>query len=256
MPEEPSPQSVLGTELRKVTCNYPILTLVVTCPCRVVPACQLLLLPPTNTGDRCASCNGACLVSEKKTFEVQVEQGMKHGQKIVLRGEAGCTEPGLTPGDVVLVVQQKQHDVFKRIQQANPADLLLEKTISLKEALCGCSFEVQHLDGRTLHIKTKEGQVIKPNSFLSVAEEGMPVHGRPFVKGNLYIRFEVGVACLSLQQAYGSTADPNIAAQSVSPPYRHSLLVQWRPRANSGALFVCWPRFIVLPPCVPCCSLP
>jgi DnaJ family protein A protein 2 len=154
----------------------------------------LRLLHPTCSpppGDRCAGCNGSCLVSEKKTFEVQVEQGMKHGQRIVLRGEAGCTEPGLTPGDVVLVVQQKPHDTFKRIQQANPSDLLLEKTISLKEALCGCSFTVQHLDGRTLHIKTNEGQVIKPNSFMVVQSEGMPVHGRPFVKGNLYVRFEV-----------------------------------------------------------------
>jgi DnaJ family protein A protein 2 len=146
-----------------------------------------------SAGDRCQSCNGACLVSEKKTFEVQVEQGMKHGQRIVLRGEAGCTEPGLTPGDVVLVVQQKPHDTFKRIQQANPADLLLEKNISLKEALCGYSFNVQHLDGRTLHVKTSEGQVIKPGSIMVVQNEGMPVHGRPFVKGNLYVKFEVGV---------------------------------------------------------------
>lgn len=146
-----------------------------------------------SAGDRCQSCNGACLVSEKKTFEVQVEQGMKHGQRIVLRGEAGCTEPGLTPGDVVLVVQQKPHDTFKRIQQANPADLLLEQNISLKEALCGYSFNVQHLDGRTLHVKTIEGQVIKPGSIMVVQNEGMPVHGRPFVKGNLYVKFEVGV---------------------------------------------------------------
>lgn len=159
----------------------------------------LLLLPLwCAAGDRCQSCNGACLVSEKKTFEVQVEQGMKHGQRIVLRGEAGCTEPGLTPGDVVLVVQQKPHEFFKRIQQANPSDLLVEKTISLKEALCGCSFTIQHLDGRSLHIKTKEGQVIKPNSFQVVAGEGMPVHTRPFVKGNLYIKFEVGVVHSSL----------------------------------------------------------
>jgi hypothetical protein len=26
-----------------------------------------------------------------------------------------------------------------------------------------------------------------------VQNEGMPVHGRPFVKGNLYVKFEVGV---------------------------------------------------------------
>lgn len=140
---------------------------------------------------------------------MQVEQGMKHGQRIVLRGEAGCTEPGLTPGDVILVVQQKQHDTFKRIQQANPSDLLVEKTISLKEALCGCSFNVKHLDGRTLHIKTAEGQVIKPNSFMVVTNEGMPVHTRPFVKGNLYIRFEVGVLCCAALHRSGQGNTPS-----------------------------------------------
>ncbi len=37
------------------------------------------------------------------------------GSKIVLRGEAGCSEPGLQPGDVILMVQQKDHDYFKRV---------------------------------------------------------------------------------------------------------------------------------------------
>ena len=45
-------------------------------------------------------------MSEKKTFEVAVEPGARPGQKIVLRGEAGISEPGLEPGDVVLVVAQ------------------------------------------------------------------------------------------------------------------------------------------------------
>jgi DnaJ-class molecular chaperone len=79
----------------------------------------------------------------------------------------------------------------------------MQKSISLREALCGCSFAVRHLDGRTLRVKTQPGQVIKPNSFQVVADEGMPVHGRPFVKGNLYIAFEVsgartaGAGCLA-----------------------------------------------------------
>eukprot|EP00882_Tetradesmus_deserticola_P014985 GHRQ01015951.1.p4 GENE.GHRQ01015951.1~~GHRQ01015951.1.p4 ORF type:complete len:169 (-),score=68.12 GHRQ01015951.1:355-861(-) len=124
---------------------------------------------------------------------------MKHGSKIVLRGEAGCTEPGLQPGDVVLVLQQKEHDTFTRLP--NPADLVFEKHISLREALCGCSFTVKHLDGRTIRISSSPGEVIKPNSFKVVPEEGMPVHTRPFIKGNLYIKFDVSgglavVACM------------------------------------------------------------
>ena len=38
---------------------------------------------------------------------------------------------------------------------------------------------------------TLPGEVIKPDSWKCINEEGMPVHGRPFEKGNLYIRFSV-----------------------------------------------------------------
>ena len=63
--------------------------------------------------------------------------------------------------------------------------------ISLTEALCGTSFYVQHLDGRVLEVLTHQGEVIKPDSWKCINEEGMPVHGRPYEKGNLYIRFSV-----------------------------------------------------------------
>jgi DnaJ family protein A protein 2 len=157
--------------------------------------CLALLTRRLPAGDRCTSCSGSCLVSEKKTFEVGIEPGMKQNSKIVLRGEAGCTEPGLQPGDVVLVLQQKEHDTFTRLP--NPADLIFEKHISLKEALCGCAFNVKHLDGRTIRVTSVPGEVIKPSSFKVVPEEGMPVHTRPFMKGNLYIKFEVGQSSLS-----------------------------------------------------------
>lgn len=55
-------------------------------------------------------------MSEKKTFEAVVEPGARHGQKIVLRGEAGVSEPGLEPGDVVLVIAQREHAVFQRMR--------------------------------------------------------------------------------------------------------------------------------------------
>ena len=42
---------------------------------------------------------------------------MKHGAKVVLRGEAGCSDPSVQPGDVVFVLEQKEHRFFKRINQ-------------------------------------------------------------------------------------------------------------------------------------------
>ena len=35
------------------------------------------------------------------------------------------------------------------------------------------------------------GEVIKPDTFKSIREEGMPTHGRPFQKGNMYVHFVV-----------------------------------------------------------------
>lgn len=140
--------------------------------------------------DRCPACNGSALVSEKKTFEVAIEPGARHGQKIVLRGEAGISEPGLEPGDVVLVVAQREHATFQRMRH-NSQDLVIQKEISLRDALCGVSFTVKHLDGRVLHITSPPGEVVRPNSFQVVSDEGMPFPGRPYVKGHLYINFQV-----------------------------------------------------------------
>ena len=35
------------------------------------------------------------------------------------------------------------------------------------------------------------GKVIKPDTFLNLRDEGMPVHGRPYMKGNMYVHFIV-----------------------------------------------------------------
>ena len=69
--------------------------------------------------------------------------------------------------------------------------MLSLQEITLSEALTGTMFYVQHLDGRVLEVSSLPGEVIKPDSWKCINEEGMPVHGRPFEKGNLYIRFAV-----------------------------------------------------------------
>ena len=126
------------------------------------------------------------VVQEKKVLEVHIEKGMVNNQKIVFQGEAD-EAPGTIPGDIVFVVQEKEHATFKR----KGTDLFLEKTLSLVEALCGFSMTVTHLDKRELVIATNEGDVVKPNSFKAVFDEGMPMHGRPFQKGKLFVHFTV-----------------------------------------------------------------
>src|SRR5690606_37998804 len=86
-----------------------------------------------------------------------------------------------------LVLQQKEHDVFRR----DGDDLIMEKKIPLVEALCGTKFTVPHLDGRTLVVTSKPGEVIRPGSVKFIENEGMPRHRDPFTKGKLLIKFEI-----------------------------------------------------------------
>jgi len=136
--------------------------------------------------DRCQTCSGNKTIEETKILDVFVDKGMEHGEKITFDGE-GDQSPDIEPGDVILVVQMKDHPVFKR----NKNDLLIEKKIKLAEALCGFQFPITHLDGRTLIIKSLPGEVIKPNDIKYVDGEGMPRHKNPFEKGKLLIHFDV-----------------------------------------------------------------
>lgn len=147
----------------------------------------------TPASDRCPACDGKGLKAERKVFEVNIEKGMTNGQKITLRGEAGLSEPGTMPGDIVFLLAQAPNDDWKR----QGSDLLLMKfPVSLKQALCDTEFHVRHLDGRILSVTRPEGTCLTADSWVRLPDEGMPIHGRPFMKGNLYIRFEVTMPTL------------------------------------------------------------
>ncbi|KAK4369595.1 hypothetical protein RND71_013387 [Anisodus tanguticus] len=96
-------------------------------------------------------------------------------------------KPDTVTGDIVFVLQQKEHQKFKRKGE----DLFVDHTLTLTEALCGFQFILTHLDGRQLLIKSNPGEVVKPDLFKGINDEGVPIYQRPFMKGKLYIHFLV-----------------------------------------------------------------
>ncbi|XP_053128903.1 dnaJ homolog subfamily A member 4 isoform X1 [Hemicordylus capensis] len=139
-----------------------------------------------NPKDRCSTCSGNKVVREKKIIEIHIDKGMKDGQKIVFHGE-GDQEPDLEPGDVIIVLDQKDHPVFQRRGQ----DLVLKMKIQLTEALCGFKKTIDTLDDRVLVITSKPGEVIKHGDLKCIYNEGMPTYKSPLEKGSLIIQFLV-----------------------------------------------------------------
>jgi len=139
-----------------------------------------------NSKDRCKNCNGHKVERKKKILEVHIDKGMRDGQKITFHGE-GDQEPGLEPGDVVIVLDQKEHPVFQR-QDDN---LMMKMDIKLVDALCGFKRTILTLDKRTLVICSQPGEVVKPGEMKCIQNEGMPIYRNPCERGQLFIQFEV-----------------------------------------------------------------
>jgi len=96
---------------------------------------------------------------DREVLEVHIQKGSPDGHKVTFRDMAD-EHPDMDTGDVIFVLKQQEHAMFKR----RGADLFIERDISLVEALCGFEMEITHLDGRKLIIKTQPGEIVKPMS--------------------------------------------------------------------------------------------
>jgi DnaJ family protein A protein 2 len=139
-----------------------------------------------NEKDKCKTCKGKKVNKNRKILEVVVEKGMKNGHKIKFSGEAD-EAPDTIPGDVLFIVQEREHEIFKR----KGADLVVTMDLKLSEALCGFTRTITHMDGRILRIDSKPGSVVKPDAVKMIQGEGMPYHGNPFTKGRVFVHFRV-----------------------------------------------------------------
>jgi len=136
--------------------------------------------------DLCKTCNGRKVMLTTKVIHMDIEKGLAEGKKITLRGEAS-EAPGCTPGDVIFVIREEPHNIFKR----DGVHLIMETTVPLVNALTGFKFLVTHLDNREILVDIPPGDILKPNDVRQIRNEGMPYYTRPYQHGNLFIKFKV-----------------------------------------------------------------
>ncbi|KAJ7285562.1 hypothetical protein C8J57DRAFT_1662122 [Mycena rebaudengoi] len=124
-----------------------------------------------NAKDRCVQCKGKKVLPEKKFLE--------------FRGESD-ESPTAEPGDVVIVIEEKPHDRFKR--QEN--DLIIDVQLDLLTALGGGQFSIKHLDERALVVKLEPGEIIKHGDLKVIHGQGMPSQ-RHHEPGDMYVKLSV-----------------------------------------------------------------
>ncbi|KAJ4885954.1 DNAJ heat shock family protein [Raphanus sativus] len=120
----------------------------------------------------------------EEILTIEIKPGWKKGTKITFP-EKGNEQRGIIPSDLVFIVDEKPHAVFKR----DGNDLVITQKIPLVEALTGYTAQVTTLDGRTLTVPVNN--VISPSYEEVVKGEGMPIPKDPSKKGNLRIKFNI-----------------------------------------------------------------
>jgi len=96
-------------------------------------------------------------VTENEILYVDIPEGTDDGEIIILR-EKGHIINETIKGDIKLAIKVINNSSFKR----KGLDLIIEKTITLKESLCGFTFEIKHLNGKILTLNNTKGNIIPP----------------------------------------------------------------------------------------------
>jgi DnaJ-class molecular chaperone len=120
---------------------------------------------------------------ENETIYVNVPKGMDEGEMILLKDKGNVVSEDCK-GDVKIFVKIENNTEFKRMG----LDLVLEKKITVKEALCGFSFEIKYITGKTYTVTNHSGNIIHHGYRKIIPNMGL---SRDEHTGNLVIFFDI-----------------------------------------------------------------
>uniref|UniRef100_A0A7C4YF96 Chaperone protein DnaJ n=1 Tax=candidate division WOR-3 bacterium TaxID=2052148 RepID=A0A7C4YF96_UNCW3 len=133
----------------------------------------------------CKVCHGEGRIKEERKIKIKIPSGVSAGNYITLRGEGHYGRRGGTPGDIIVLFEEKEDDTFKR----DGLDIKSKVFISFKTATLGGEIEIPTLNGKK-KIQIQPG--IQSGSLLRFRGEGIRnVEGSK--TGDLIIEIQVYV---------------------------------------------------------------
>lgn len=132
----------------------------------------------------CELCNGNKRCEEISNVTINIERGTSDNDSILLENLGDWNTNINNYEDIVLCVETKKHDRVTR----KGHDIVLNQTISLVDAICGCMFNYRHLDGSNYTIVANT--VIDPEKTYIARSMGMP-YKKAKSFGNLVITFTI-----------------------------------------------------------------
>lgn len=128
--------------------------------------------------------NGNKKIYEKKYLEITIPPGISDNEIIILR-ETGNEINENSKGDVKIIVSILPDERFTR----EGLDLVYKKRLTLKEALCGFDFELQHINKQKFLFNNKNKKIIISEGYRkTIPELGFRKESN---YGNLILEFSI-----------------------------------------------------------------
>lgn len=135
--------------------------------------------------DRCPSCYGEGIKQGEVTVKVTVPAGVQDGNYLTLRGQGNAGPRGGAPGDLIVVIEEKEHDLF--VRQGD--DIIYSLSVSFPDMVLGTKVDVPTLDGA---VKLTIPAGTQPDAMLRIQGHGIG-HLRGSGRGDQFVRVNVYV---------------------------------------------------------------
>ena len=122
-------------------------------------------------------------IFEKEIMYIDIPKGIDNGEIIVFKNKGNVINEN-NKGDIKVVVNVNNDTDFIR----EGIDLIYKKSITLKECLCGFSFELKYINGKIYTLNNESGNIIVPDYRKVISKLGL---SRDNHQGNLIIVFNV-----------------------------------------------------------------
>ena len=99
----------------------------------------------------CTKCHGAGKINKARSIEIQIPQGVAHGQYIVLNGEGHYANGG--KGSIIVEFEEKPHEYYERRKY----DLYIKVNVPYSTLINGGAVNVPGLNGKKETVKIRKG---------------------------------------------------------------------------------------------------
>lgn len=110
--------------------------------------------------DTCDACKGDGRMMEEEVIPIKIPAGVSEGMQLSMSGKGNVPIRGGIPGDLLIVIEEEEHEVLKR--EGN--NVVYDLYISFADAALGTSAEVPTIDGMVkikIEPATQSGKILR-----------------------------------------------------------------------------------------------